>query len=288
MGVMIVPAPSFLPTFTAQAQGDILYRNATQWVNLGAGTSGKLLQTNGAAANPSWETVSVAAPSGTLPIANGGTGQTSQTNAFDALAPTTTQGDVMYHNGTDNVRLGPGTSGQFLKTNGAGANPAWADQSGMSLLDNGTLGGAGLTLATNTFTAKKNLRFIVRSNGTLNPTAVTMRCNGDSGSNYRWRAESNGGADTTSTGDTGVDMVIPSTTGAAFIIVDINNFAAGSAKAVIAKCNWFYTGATAPDKVVVFGVWTNTANQITSLSFVNTGGSGNWPTGTEWWVFGSD
>lgn len=37
------------------------------------------------------------------------------------------QGDVLYYNGSTWARLGAGTSGQFLKTNGAGANPAWAD-----------------------------------------------------------------------------------------------------------------------------------------------------------------
>ena len=36
------------------------------------------------------------------------------------------QGDVLYYNGTSWVRLGAGTSGQFLKTNGASANPSWA------------------------------------------------------------------------------------------------------------------------------------------------------------------
>lgn len=35
------------------------------------------------------------------------------------------QGDVMYYNGTDWVRLGAGTSGDFLKTQGTGANPVW-------------------------------------------------------------------------------------------------------------------------------------------------------------------
>lgn len=39
-------------------QGDILYRNATQWVVLGAGVSGQLLQSGGAGANPSWTTAS--------------------------------------------------------------------------------------------------------------------------------------------------------------------------------------------------------------------------------------
>lgn len=35
-------------------QGDILYRGASTWERLPAGTAGKVLQTNGAAANPSW------------------------------------------------------------------------------------------------------------------------------------------------------------------------------------------------------------------------------------------
>lgn len=36
------------------AQGDILYRGASGWARLGAGTSGHFLKTNGPAANPSW------------------------------------------------------------------------------------------------------------------------------------------------------------------------------------------------------------------------------------------
>jgi hypothetical protein len=39
---------------------------------------------------------------------------------------TTNQGDILYDNGTSLVRLTPGTSGEFLKTLGAAANPAWA------------------------------------------------------------------------------------------------------------------------------------------------------------------
>ncbi len=35
------------------------------------------------------------------------------------------QGDVIYYDGTDYVRLGAGTSGQFLKTNGTSSNPEW-------------------------------------------------------------------------------------------------------------------------------------------------------------------
>lgn len=38
-------------------QGDIIYRNASSWVRLGAGTAGQFLKTNGASANPEWATV---------------------------------------------------------------------------------------------------------------------------------------------------------------------------------------------------------------------------------------
>lgn len=39
---------------SGQAQGDILYCNGTNWVRLAAGTSGQVLQTQGASANPRW------------------------------------------------------------------------------------------------------------------------------------------------------------------------------------------------------------------------------------------
>lgn len=69
---------------------------------------------------------------GTLPIANGGTGQTSATAAFDALAPTTTQGDLIYYNGTDNVRLAKGTANQVLAMNSGATAPEWQTSTGIS------------------------------------------------------------------------------------------------------------------------------------------------------------
>lgn len=63
---------------------------------------------------------------GTLAIAQGGTGQATATAAFDALAPTTTQGDTIYHNGTDNVRLAKGTALQQYRMNAAATAPEWA------------------------------------------------------------------------------------------------------------------------------------------------------------------
>lgn len=42
---------------TAEAQGALLYRNATGWVNLPAGTNGQFLKTQGSSANPAWEAI---------------------------------------------------------------------------------------------------------------------------------------------------------------------------------------------------------------------------------------
>jgi len=45
------------------------------------------------------------------------------------------QGDVMYYNGTNWARLGYGTDGHFLKTQGASANPVWAAGAGGGATD---------------------------------------------------------------------------------------------------------------------------------------------------------
>lgn len=55
---------------------------------------------------------------GALPIVGGGTGQTAQDEAFDALAPTTTRGDLITRDATDNIRLAIGAVGTVLKSDG--------------------------------------------------------------------------------------------------------------------------------------------------------------------------
>lgn len=44
----------------------------------------------------------------------------------DIAGATFAQGDIIYHNGSNLVKLAAGTAGQVLKTAGAGANPSWA------------------------------------------------------------------------------------------------------------------------------------------------------------------
>ena len=66
----------------------------------------------------------------TLAIAKGGTGQTSAQDAFDALAPTTTAGDIIQRTGTDNVRLAIGAAGEVLTVNSGATAVEWAAAGG--------------------------------------------------------------------------------------------------------------------------------------------------------------
>jgi hypothetical protein len=86
---------------------------------------------------------------GTLSIARGGTGAATAVAAFDNLSPTTTLGDTIYHNGTDNVRLAGNTTTtkQFLSQTGTStvsAAPAWSTIAGTDVT------GAALTSANDT------------------------------------------------------------------------------------------------------------------------------------------
>lgn len=78
-----------------------------------------------------------------LAISRGGTGQSTQTAAFDALAPTTTKGDLIVHNGTDNIRVAVGTNTFVLTADSAEASGVkWAANSGgLSLKIDATVAG---------------------------------------------------------------------------------------------------------------------------------------------------
>lgn len=67
---------------------------------------------------------------GVVKLANnfGGTG--ALPTVVDLTITSQAQGDILYFNGTNWVRLAAGTSGQFLKTLGGSANPAWATAPG--------------------------------------------------------------------------------------------------------------------------------------------------------------
>ena len=54
---------------------------------------------------------------------------TNGTNGTDLSTTLTTQGDIVYRDGSGLQRLAAGTSGQVLQTGGSGANPSWTNVS---------------------------------------------------------------------------------------------------------------------------------------------------------------
>ena len=125
-------------------RGQILYRGASGWAALSPGTAGQMLQTGGAGADPSWASASsytdenaqdaIAAlfaagthSSGVTFTYTDGSDKLELTLAAATLLEqiSSTQGSILYRNGSAWVALAPGTAGQVLQSGGAGANPSW-------------------------------------------------------------------------------------------------------------------------------------------------------------------
>ncbi len=67
-------------------------------------------------------------------MSSAGTNGTNGNNGTDVGTTITTQGDILYRDGSGLARLPAGTSGQVLKTGGSGANPSWGTDAGGSIL----------------------------------------------------------------------------------------------------------------------------------------------------------
>jgi hypothetical protein len=84
--------------FIATTQGDVLYRNGTTWVALAPGTNGQVLTTGGAAANPSWSTVTGTGTVTNVATSGGLTGGPIMTTGTLSLASIAT-GNVLAYTG---------------------------------------------------------------------------------------------------------------------------------------------------------------------------------------------
>lgn len=113
----------------------------------------------------------------------------ANTGAFSTLkVGTTNQGDILYDNGTSFVRLTPGTNNQFLKTQGAGENPAWADVPqpvGYNLISTTSMSSVSTSSNVSIDSTKQYLVKVLITGSSV--SAITqLRFNGDSGSNYSY------------------------------------------------------------------------------------------------------
>ena len=108
---------------SSYTQGDIVYASASTTISkLAKDTnSTRYLSNTGVDNNPAWAQVSLTTGvSGTLPVANGGTGQASNLTQYGVVYGSTT---------TAMATTGTGTTGQVL-TATTSAAPAWAAQTG--------------------------------------------------------------------------------------------------------------------------------------------------------------
>ena len=94
---------------TAYAVDDVVSYNGSSYVCTAASTGNLPTDTN------FWDQMSSAGTNGT--------------DGTDLTTTLTTQGDLVYRDGSGLQRLGAGTSGQVLQTGGTGANPSWTNVS---------------------------------------------------------------------------------------------------------------------------------------------------------------
>jgi len=127
---------------------------------------------------------------------NGGTidGMTVTVTEAQFNIGTSNQGDVYYDNGTtDQTRLPPGTSGQFLKTQGAAANPVWdtVDTKELGAWASATVG-SSTQVATDGFLVgfarieEADGTFTIKTDSVDPPTIDRASVNNDAAGNSDW------------------------------------------------------------------------------------------------------
>lgn len=126
LAVSTIPVANGGTGITSYTTGDILYASSASALSaLADVATGNALISGGVGVAPSWGKVGLTTHvSGTLPVANGGTGVVSAT-AYALLAGGTTSTGAFQS-------LGTGTSGQSLLSGGASALPTWGSPAALS------------------------------------------------------------------------------------------------------------------------------------------------------------
>jgi hypothetical protein len=137
----------FLDTLGA-SQGDILFRGASGWTILAPGTSGNVLATAGAGADPSWASVSGTGTVTSVDVSGGTTGLTTSGGPITGSGTITIAGTLGLSSGGTNADLSAtGATGAVLRQSSAGA-AITVSQLAASDLSNGTTGSGAIVLAT--------------------------------------------------------------------------------------------------------------------------------------------
>jgi hypothetical protein len=123
-----------------------------------------------------------------IAIADGGTAASNKTAAFNNLSPSTTKGDLIGNDGTDNVRLPVGTNGQVLTANSSATTGlSWAAAGGAGTVTSITAG-TGLSGGTITSSGTIAIANTAVTAGSYTTADITVDAQG------RITAASNGSA----------------------------------------------------------------------------------------------
>lgn len=122
---------------------------------------------------------------GVLPIANGGTNGNTATAGFDNLAPTTSKGDLIAHDGTDNVRVAAGADGTGIRARAGAANGIEYAGSIFAIVAPTELGSSQTTITFSSIPAYyQDLIIVVKGRGTSTGSQINITFNADTGNNY--------------------------------------------------------------------------------------------------------
>ena len=211
-------------------------------LGVAVGSAGAPVLFNGALGTPSSGTLTNATGlplttgvTGTLPIGNGGTGQTTASTAFNALSPVTTTGDLIIGNGTNSAaRLAIGANGYVLTSNGTTATWA-ASTGGVTSFSAGTTGLTPNTATTGAVTLSGTLAVANGGTGVTASTGASSVALRDSNANLTVNSLFEGftivaaaGTTTTLTAASAPTYVVTGSGGQTFQLPDATTLPAGA------------------------------------------------------------
>lgn len=226
-----------------------------------------------------------------------GTTVTTASTILDIVGAT--QGQVLYRNASNWTILGPGTSGQFLQTQGPAANPIWQTGGGATTSGNRTLiatltASANQPADTTSLTSTYSRYELVFESIVPVDNACTIRLKVNSGgvqstsylaSTFRLSSAGSAAGTTTtfipvSAQDAGLMSSTASNGGlnGSVIIYDPSNTT--HIKHFRGTMSQFDTGASTVSGVETYGAWNGGTGAITGFTISTSGASGNIASGT--------
>lgn len=178
-----------------------------------------------------------------------------------------TQGDILYYAAAGApTRLGAGTAGQFLKTNGAAANPSWAAGGGFVYLGGTSVGAGGansVSVDSLSTASYSHLMVVLAAGGATGVGDVTLVINDDTAEgHYYWQHLNQEGAGIAGTSDASAELIKIGeySAGTCIVVAHISNIAAFN-KGVVAQQQ-----SNVPSSSTATGTWLNAANTITKIT----------------------